>query len=123
MFKRWRRHGTARLAGTASSPGTGLQVCDRCHADYVCPVEWRESDDERWWMLLRCGECRSEREVTVTNEIAKRFGADLDASQREIERAVRLLDEERMAGEIEAFALALQRDLIDAGDFAPRAGR
>jgi hypothetical protein len=86
----------------------------------VCPVEWHESGDERWWILLRCGECRSEREVTITDEIAKRFGADLDTSQREIERAVRLLDEERMAGEIEAFAVALQRDLIDAGDFTPR---
>jgi len=122
MFKRLRNHRAARseAGGTTSSPGTGLQVCDRCHADYVCPVEWRESDNDRWWMRLRCGECRSEREVTVTNEIAKRFGADLDASQREIERAVRLLDEERMADEIEAFALALQRDLIDAGDFTPR---
>ena len=125
MFERFRSRRAARrrARGTASAPGTGLQVCGACHADYVHPVEWRESDDEHWWMLLRCGECHGEREVTVCNEVAKRFGADLDAAQQEIDRAVRQLDEERMAGEVEVFAQALQRDLIDAGDFAPRVGR
>jgi hypothetical protein len=125
MFKRLRSRATARrnAKGTTSSPGTGLQVCSHCHADYVCPVEWQESGDEHWWLLLRCGECRREREVTIPDEVAKRFGADLDASQREIERVLRELDEERMAGEVEAFAQALQRDLVDAGDFTPRIGR
>jgi hypothetical protein len=119
MFKRFRRRATARRngKGTTSSPGTGLQVCSHCHADYVCPVVWQESGDEHWWLLLRCGECRSEREVTIADDVAKRFGEDLDASQREIEHAVRALDEERMAAEVEAFAQALRRDLIDAGDF------
>ena len=122
MFKRLRRRPTARrdAKGTTSSPGTGLQVCRHCHVDYVCPVDWHECDDEHWWMRLRCGECGSEREVTVADDVAKRFSTDLDASQHEIERAAQLLDEERMAAEVEAFAQALQRDLIDAGDFTLR---
>ena len=125
MFKRLRRLGRARsqMRGSTSSPGTGLQVCAGCHADYVHPVAWHESDEQHWWMLLRCGACGSERDVTVADDVAKRFGEDLDAAERQIARAVRELDGERMAEEVETFAMALHRDLIDASDFAPRMGR
>jgi hypothetical protein len=122
MFKHLRSRRAARrdATGRTSSPGTGLQVCAHCHADYVHPVDWHEADDAHWWMLLRCGECHREHEVTVGDGVATRFNTDLDAAQREIGRAARSLDEERMADEIEVFAQALQRDLIDAVDFAPR---
>jgi hypothetical protein len=119
MFKRLRNHRAARseARGTTSSPGTGLQVCFHCHSDHVHPVEWHVADDTHWWMLLRCGECHREHEVTVGDDVATRFNADLDAALEEIDRAARSLDEERMADEIEIFAQALARDLIDAGDF------
>jgi hypothetical protein len=68
-------------------------------------------------MLLRCGECRAEREVTVGNVIAQRFGESLDTAEREILRAVARLDAERMASEVEVFAAALERDLIEPADF------
>ena len=118
MFHLPRRRGRARPnQGSASRPGTGLQVCISCHADHVHPVEWCEADDEHWWMLLRCGACADEREV------AERYGRDLDAAQAEITRAARELDVERMAAEAETFAEALERDLIDADDFARPIGR
>jgi hypothetical protein len=119
MFKRLRRWSRQRKQhfGTASAPGSGLQVCAACHADYVHPVEWHEAGDEHWWMLLRCGECRAEREVTVPDDVATRYNADLDSSMRAIDREVRRLDRERMAGETEIFVAALHHDLIDAGDF------
>ena len=125
MFKRLRRLARAsrHARGSTSSPGTGLQVCTDCHADYVHPVEWQESGEDHWWMLLRCGACGSERDVTVADDVAKRFGEDLDRAERQIERAVRELDGERMAVEVEAFAVALERDLIGADDFAPPIGR
>jgi hypothetical protein len=113
-----RRGGARRSRGTASRPGTGLQVCISCHADHVYPDEWRESGEEHWWMLLRCGACRTVREVVVTNEVAERYGRELDAVEDALERTVRELDCERMAREAEAFAQALERDLIDADDFA-----
>jgi hypothetical protein len=107
----------------ASHAGTGLQVCGSCHADFVHPVEWRESGDDHWWMLLRCGSCLADREVVVTNEVAERYGRELDAAEDELARAVRELDCERMAREAEAFAEALARDLIDADDFGRPIGR
>jgi hypothetical protein len=102
-------------------PGSGLHVCTACHEDWVHPVEWREADDAHWWMRLRCGGCSEEREVTVPDDVAQRFGKDLDAAEAAINRELMRLDCERMAGEVEAFVGALERDLIDAGDFARRA--
>jgi hypothetical protein len=119
-----RRRRAGRPAGSsAPDPGSGLEVCAACHADHVHPVEWEESGDEHWWMLLRCGACRADREVTVTNEAAERYGRDLDAAQAVMARAARELDLERMSAEVEALAAALERDLIDADDFARPIGR
>jgi len=119
MFKRLRRRSDNRTqrSGSTSVPGSGLQVCAECCADYVHPVEWHEADDAHWWMLLRCGACRAEREVTIPDDVATRYSKDLDSAQREIDRELMRLDRERMAGETEIFVEALQRDLIDAGDF------
>ena len=115
MFKRLRRRHAARRP--AASDRTRLEVCTGCDSDYVHPVEWSESGDEHWWMLLRCGECGAEREVTVANLIAQRFGDTLDEAARDIGRMVARLDAERMASEVEMFAAALERDLIDPADF------
>ena len=111
----WLRRRLDRRAGPAAG---GLNVCAACHEDYVHPLEWHEDGDTHWWMRLRCGACRAEREVTVTDDVAQRFGRELDAAEAIIDRQLRELDCERMALEIEAFAEALDRDLIDADDFA-----
>ena len=113
MFKRPRR----RRARRSAPPETRLEVCANCDSDYVHPVEWRESGDEHWWMLLRCGECWAEREVTVGDRIANRFDVSLNAAEQEIRRAVARLDAERMATEVEVFTAALEHDLIDPVDF------
>ena len=115
MFKRLRRRHDVR--SSAASEPTRLEVCTSCASGYVHPVEWSECGEEHWWMLLRCGECHAEREVTVANSIAQRFGEVLDAAEREIERAVARLDAERMASEVEVFAAALRRGLIEPADF------
>jgi hypothetical protein len=115
MFKRLRRSHDPRHS--TPSDRNRLEVCTSCRSDYVHPVEWSESGAEHWWMLLRCGECRAEREVTVANAIAKRFGDSLDTAESEILRAVERIDAERMAGEVEVFAAALERDLIEPADF------
>jgi hypothetical protein len=118
MFNWLRRARRREIRGSTSLPGSGLHVCADCHRDYVHPVEWHEAGAAHWWMRLRCGSCFSEREVTVPDAVAQRFGRDLDAAEEEIGRAAAALDHERMECEAEAFAAALERDLIDADDFA-----
>jgi len=95
-----------------------LEICPSCHKDFVNPVEWNAVDDERWWMLLRCGECGVSREVTVSNEVASRYDVELDRRADPIGRALHQLDLEGMAAYVETISIALQRELIDAADFA-----
>jgi uncharacterized Zn finger protein len=94
-----------------------LIYCPSCGSAYVNPVEWRERDELRWWMRLRCGECGFVREVVVSNEEAAFYESDLDHGVAKIASAVARLDRERMIAESDALTAALERDLIDPGDF------
>jgi hypothetical protein len=94
-----------------------LGECDRCHSDYVIPVAWQESGELGWWIRVRCGECTFVRDVEVSNEEAKRFERELDRGVQDIAATVARLERERMIADADALTTALQRDLIDPGDF------
>ncbi len=89
-----------------------------CGRDFVNPVDWEPAGSEHWWLLLRCGECETRREVTVTNAVARRYDAELNHRADVLTALLKRLDRERMIGEAEAITIALQRCLIDAADFA-----
>lgn len=96
---------------------TTLAVCPACRADFVHPVEWHPHDDENWWMLLRCGGCGAYREAIAPNAQADMFDLELDRMQADIRAEADRLGRERQAEEAEAFAAALDRDLISPEDF------
>jgi hypothetical protein len=106
------------LRAARPAPVTGLHECPECRSDMVCPVRWHAVDDTRWSMDLRCGECGLERKVVATNAQAADFDGALNERQRKLERALQRLEARRMEAEIDAFVEALDRDLIDAADFA-----
>lgn len=95
-----------------------LETCLVCGRDFVNPVAWEPVEEHGWWMLLRCGECHTWREVTVSNEIADRFDLELNRRADKIARALELVDRQRMVAEVETMILALRRGLLDAADFA-----
>jgi hypothetical protein len=101
-------------------PGSGLHQCCLCRADSVVPVAWDEADDDHWHMLLRCAECETYRDVVVSDEVAKRYEVDLQRGMSEIARALERSDRARMTHDVNTLIAALERDLIDAADFAPR---
>ena len=70
-------------------------------------------------MLLRCAECETYRDVVVSNDVAKRYEEDLRRGMAEISAALEKSDRARMVVEVDVFVAALDRDLIDAEDFAP----
>jgi hypothetical protein len=86
----------------------------------VVPAWCEEVDDERWHMLLRCAQCETFRDVVVGNDVAEAYSRELARGMATIEAAVKRSDRERMTAEVRLFIVALERDLIDAGDFAPR---
>ena len=102
------------------APGSGLHQCRICHDDYVAPVWWEELDDERWHMLLRCAQCDTYRDVVVSADVAKAYERDLQRGTDQIGASLERIERERMIAELQVFAAALEHDLIDATDFAPR---
>ena len=107
------------FAHRTPAPEPRLQECCLCHADYVVPVWWEELDDERWHMLLRCAQCETYRDVVVGDDVAKVFEGDLERGMAEIAATLERSNRARMVDEVDLFIAALQRDLIDAADFAP----
>jgi hypothetical protein len=96
-----------------------LHNCAACGGDFANPAAWEQADPLTWVVSLRCGACGHERDVTVGKGAARRFNRALDRGYNAIERAAERLERELMAGWVEAFGAALQRDLIDAADFGP----
>ena len=92
--------------------------CPHCRAPFLCPIGWGTFGDDQWWVLSRCGECGHWSETLISNAQAARMDIELNRQQTLIRRAAERLEAERMAVEAEAFIAALQRDLIDAADFA-----
>ncbi len=95
-----------------------LRSCPSCRSRLACPVDWAPADDAHWHIELRCGDCGHRWELDVHDSRAARFDLELDADQRAIRRTLSCLDLERMATEVETFAAALSRDLIEPADFA-----
>ena len=93
-------------------------TCPHCESYFLCPAEWGTADDSHWWILSRCGECGEWSEIVITDEQAARLDCELDRQLTSIQREAARLEAERMAAEAEAFINALNRDLIDAADFA-----
>jgi hypothetical protein len=98
----------------------GLHECLLCHAELVVPVCWDPDDDDHWNLLLRCAECETYREVVVTNDVAKRYEFELERGTAEIASTLERLDRLRMLDLLDSFITALECDLIDVADFAPR---
>jgi hypothetical protein len=82
-------------------------------------LDRHQESDARWRLSLRCGQCGSCRDVIVSDDLARRFDADVSRGLAAIASTLTTLDRERMADQTEAFAAALRLDLIDAGDFRP----
>jgi hypothetical protein len=95
----------------------GLETCALCETDYVNPVVW-EPVEAGWWMRLRCGECATYREVTVSDEVAAHFDRELNRRADVLARALQRIERQEMAAEVEMIIGALRRGLIDAADFA-----
>jgi hypothetical protein len=113
-----RRQNLRPTPAPAPEQAPALEICAACGADFVNPVEWSAVEDHSWWMLLRCAECEVMREVVVPNAEAQRFDEALDRRADPIASALHRIDVDRMKAWVESVTVALQRDLIDAADFA-----
>jgi uncharacterized Zn finger protein len=95
-----------------------LLACPQCGADGLCPMQWETFGDDHWFMWLRCGECGTWLEALVGNRTAAAMDVQLDRQQAAIAAQAEAFEAERMAVEVETLITALNRDLVDASDFA-----
>jgi hypothetical protein len=80
-------------------------------------MDWHETDDTHWHIDLRCGNCGHRWDIEIENWRASHYDIELDSDRAFIRRAAERLDLERMEIEVETFAIALSRDLIEPADF------
>jgi len=119
----WLFNRRSRRLGPTARAGAALRLCALCRSDCVVPVDHRVADDDHWWMRLRCGECGSARELTVTNDEAQRYDRALSRGMAVMAGVADALDRECMEHELRMLISALRDDLIDASDFAGRSTR
>lgn len=94
-----------------------LYLCAACGEDFANPVGWSAVEDGQRRVHLRCGACGFEREVTVTPTTAALLAAAHEARLAQITAELERLERDGMAAWADTFTQALDRDLIDAGDF------
>jgi hypothetical protein len=103
---------------TETKAGTGLHVCPGCGSNLVQPTRWEQTASRSHWRLWRrCPECEwrtdgvyGEREIDAYDEV-------LDDGTEAVATKLEELERERMLQLAEAFATALDADLIGADDF------
>lgn len=118
IFHIRRKRRLAAAARKLAGGSAGLHQCIVCGSTCVRPVDWETAGPGHWSITLHCANCDVWREVRATNEQASAFDVELERQIGEIRRALERIDRERMQAEADVFVAALERDLIDAGDFA-----
>jgi hypothetical protein len=58
-------------------------------------MRWQAVGRGEVWLLLRCGECQTWREVTVPEDVVERFSADVELAQRSMRTALSALEQQR----------------------------
>jgi hypothetical protein len=111
-----RRLRRARGRQLAASTGR-LDLCGACGEPFVCPVRWSERGPADWWLLLRCGECGSSREVVASNATVAEYDNQLDEGMRVINATAERLARDALEAEADVLGTALGLDLLDADDF------
>ena len=100
-----------------AEPHQELHVCLECASDLVYPVEWEESGEENWSVLLHCPNCDIYREGVFTQNTVEVFDEELDRGADTLARDYKRLMRANMAEEIECFVGALTANAILPDDF------
>jgi hypothetical protein len=104
---------------TGTKADAGLHVCPECGSGLVQPTRWEQTGSRGHWRLWRrCPECEwradgvhGEREIDAYDE-------ELDGGTEALAAKLEELEREGMRQVVEAFAVAIEADLIGADDFS-----
>jgi hypothetical protein len=94
-----------------------LHVCMECTSELVYPVEWEESGEENWSVLLHCPNCDVYREGVFAQHTVEVFDEELDRGADALARDYKRLMRANMSEEIDRFVGALDSGAILPEDF------
>jgi hypothetical protein len=103
-----------RRAATRSKE---LHVCPECGGDFVYPLAWAQTGEDRWSVDLRCPECEWHGSGVYDQEILDRFDIELDAGTAAVIDDLADLTRANMEDEANRFVAALRGDLVLPEDF------
>ena len=100
-----------------AEPHQDLHVCMECTSELVYPVEWEESGEENWSVLLHCPNCDVYREGVFAQHTVEVFDEELDRGADALARDYKRLMRANMCEEIDRFVGALDSGAILPEDF------
>lgn len=108
------KHATRSGAKAAN----GLHVCPGCGSDLVQPTCWEQTDSRgRWRLWRRCPECEWHSDAVHGEREIDAYDEELDNGTAALTKVLKELELESMRHVVEAFAVALEADLLTAEDF------
>jgi len=103
---------------TNTEKSTGLHVCPECASKLVQPTCWEQTSPRGHWRLWRrCPECEWNGDSVHGEHEIDAYDEELDDGTEALASKLEELELENMARVVEAFATALEADLISAEDF------
>ncbi len=91
--------------------------CGTCGSMLVQPIDWSLIGRSHWRVVLRCPNCEWSGTGVFGQEAVDRFDRELDRGTRKLQSTLTRVSRACMEAEIEAFAAALDNDLIIPFDF------
>jgi hypothetical protein len=91
--------------------------CGGCGSMLVQPIDWSLIGRSHWRVVLRCPNCEWSGTGVFGQEAVDRYDRELDRGTRTLQATLTRVSRACMEAEIEAFAHALEADLIVPFDF------
>jgi hypothetical protein len=94
-----------------------IELCLQCGSDRVHPLDWREVEDMRWELDVRCPDCRWTGSDVYEQPEVERYDDVLLAAAGDLTEELDRITRENMAEHLERFRAALDADAITPFDF------
>src|SRR5579871_3330502 len=89
-----------------------IELCPECGSDRVHPLDWREVEDMRWELDVRCPDCRWTGSGVYEQPEVERYDDVLLAAAGDLTEELDRVTRQNMAEHLERFCAALDADAI-----------
>jgi DNA-directed RNA polymerase subunit RPC12/RpoP len=92
-------------------------VCPLCGSRLVYPLNWERDGDATWNLTLRCPECETRRDISLSRRGVEALNRELYRGVQELAREADTISRRNFEEEAQKLVKALERDLILPMDF------